>query len=469
MMVRRLLVPRCGEVLLQNTKRYAVRVTIATLVTFFACTPAGSEQHVLGTGSMQMDPNPPPPNDNVPTWWDSVEPIVRSECWLCHASPPLYGAPMPLVSYIDVQAAAWSDPTRKVHQLMVDRIRGVPGKPLMPPPANGMLTAAQIDLIARWSAAGAPEGTQPPDEAMPPIASSRDAGTSAPPSTDVDAGSSDPNPEAPYQMVTATAPGAAIATGTTDSYGCFRNIVHVASPVHAIEISPIIDKAQVVHHILLFRDRQRTYPAEKDGLFCALDTIGSPSLELLTGWAPGGDGLVMPPEAGIRLDDGDYLIVQIHYNNPSGPPVVDRSGMSFKTTAHLRPNDAAVVGIGSQSFILPAGQASVSASGTCSISQAMTTFVYSPHMHLLGRKAKLELLRGGQVMPLADVENFAFEAQIHYPGSWKFQPGDSVRGTCTWDTTSRTAPTPFGEGTTDEMCYIFVAHYPPIGKVTCVN
>jgi copper type II ascorbate-dependent monooxygenase-like protein len=465
-------------------------IVLASLSFTMSCVPSPGPESVIGgkepndrapapsmSGSPMQDPSsmmmpapmpsPAPSPSNSPTWWADIEPIIHAECLLCHASTPLYGAPMPLATYANLMAPAWSDPSRRVHQLVVDRIRGVPGKSIMPPRANGALTAQQIDLIARWSAAGAPEGT-PPDHQE-----DSDAGTAPAPDgggvvdEPPDAGA--PNPEEPYQMIDVVAAMAAISTGTTDLYGCFRTIVHLSSPVHAVEITPVIDKPSVVHHILLFRDRGRGYPDQRTGLLCALDTIGNPYLELLTGWAPGGTPFVMPPEAGIRIEDGDYLIVQIHYNNPMGAPVVDSSGMRFKTTTHLRANDAAVVGIGTTSFSLPPGQTSVSRSGTCSIQQTMHTFVFSPHMHLLGKAARLDLVRGGQTMPLADVPNFAFDSQIHYPGTWTFNPGDGVTGTCTWDTTSRSSTTPFGEGTSDEMCFLFVGHYPPIGKVSCTN
>jgi hypothetical protein len=394
-------------------------------------------------------------NGEAPTWFADIEPIVRRDCHLCHGATPLYGAPMSLVEYTDAFAR---------HPLIVSRIKGELGKPMMPPSNIAILTPAEIDLFVRWSAAGAPKGVRPIQQ--PDSGTIEDAGL---PISEPDAGSTEPNPEEPYGEVRVLAHMAAIRNGTTDQYGCFRTIVELPRDAHAVEITPVIEQPAVVHHLLLFRDNGRNYPREKTGLLCAADTVLSQDWELLHGWAPGGGPLVLPTEAGVRLRDGDYLVVQIHYNNPNGPTVVDSSGMVFKTTERLRANDAAVVGIGMHNFSLPPGEAAVSRSGNCTLRQTMNVFGYNPHMHLLGRGAKLELTRDGDTTLIADVQNFAFESQVHYPLNEVFQSGDILRVTCTWDTTSRTTTTRFGEGTTDEMCYMFVPHYPPIGFYACTE
>ena len=40
------------------------------------------------------------------------------------------------------------------------------------------------------------------------------------------------------------------------------------------------------------------------------------------------------------------------------------------------------------------------------------------------------------------------------------QPGDDLRVTCTYDTTSRNETTSFGQGTEHEMCFAFLTFYP---------
>jgi mono/diheme cytochrome c family protein len=387
-----------------------------------------------------------------PTWWQHVEPLVRSECHLCHGPRPLYGAPMSLVTYEDALA---------VHARVAARIQRSSGQPPMPPAANGHLTDQEIALIALWSKNGAPEGTPPPSEGQP------DGGVAAP-----DSGHEEPEPpehpeEEPYLYLPVVAPQAAIRPNTEDLYGCFRTVIETDRPLHVVEIEPMLDELEVVHHILLFRDGGRNYPEQKTGLLCAADTVLQGDWELLHGWAPGGGEMILPPEAGMKIEDGEHLVVQIHYNNPGEQTLVDASGMMLKATAALRANDAATLGVSSSGFSLPPGQPAVTTSGECTLTQPMKIFGYSPHMHLLGRGATLELVRGGQTTTLVDVQSFAFESQILYPAEFDLLAGDVLRVTCTFDTTSRTQTTSFGEGTQDEMCFMFVGHYPPFGAFSC--
>ena len=126
-----------------------------------------------------------------------------------------------------------------------------------------------------------------------------------------------------------------------------------------------------------------------------------------------------------------------------------------------------VLAVGTERFSLPPGEAAVSRSGDCALTEDMHVFSYSPHMHLLGKGARLERVQGARTEVLADVPTFAFESQVQYPAEWSLAAGDTLRATCIWDTTPRSATTRFGEGTTDEMCYVFIAHYPPFGRYSC--
>ncbi len=412
--------------------------------------------------------NPPPTTGGpTPTWWQDVEPLIRAQCHLCHGAAPLYGAPMPLATWAELHAPGRSDPSKKVHELVAARIARNTGLPPMPPVANGHLTEDEIALIQAWSAAGAPEGTPPSEDPKPDAGVEADAGGGGTPDSGVDPG---PDPEAPFEMIPVVAPNAAVRPGATDEYGCFRTVIETDVPLHAVEITPVIDEPEVLHHILLFRDGGRNYPEERTGFLCAADTVLQGDWELLHGWAPGGQTMVLPPEAGVRLEDGDHLVVQVHYNNPGNNTHLDASGMMFKATRRLRPNDAAVLGVGLENFSLPPGQPAVERSGDCELERPMHVFSYSPHMHLLGAGARMEVMRnGGAPQMLADVPTFAFESQVSYPASWDLNAGDILRATCIWDTTPRTGTTRFGEGTTDEMCYLFIAHYPPFGEYSCGN
>lgn len=56
--------------------------------------------------------------DGVPC---DVADVVSRRCTGCHQSPPLMGSPMPLLQLSDFQAAAKSDATKKVFQVIPGR------------------------------------------------------------------------------------------------------------------------------------------------------------------------------------------------------------------------------------------------------------------------------------------------------------------------------------------------------------
>src|SRR5687768_13382919 len=230
-----------------------------------------------------IEPREPPVDPGMtadplmPTFWQDVEPLLRSQCHFCHGQTPLYGAPMALVSYRDAY---------RVHERIAERIQPNSGKPPMPPVANGHLTDEEIQLIAAWSKNGAPEGTPPIEDPMP------DPDPMDMPDPDpMEMPDPDPmNPEEePYLYFPVLAPMAAVRPGTEDLYGCFRTVIDTDVPLHVVELEPKIDQPEVVHHILLFRDGGRNYPEQKTGLLCAADTVVQGDWELLHGWAPGGE------------------------------------------------------------------------------------------------------------------------------------------------------------------------------------
>lgn len=382
------------------------------------------------------------------TGFGVIQPILAAKCGLCHGESPAYGAPMSLARYEDLQAPAYSDPSRRVHELLIERIRGEGGRPQMPPPPTAAISEDELMRIGAWSRGGAPDGDvcDAPALPQPPI---------------------DTEPDDPaLEKISIVARGAAVRPNMIDEYGCFATTLRLAAAMHGVRVRPKISTPEAVHHILLFRDKSGTYPEQKyEG--CAADTLVNENLELIHGWAPGGEDLVLPEEAGVRLEDGDQLMVQIHYNNPSEETYLDDSGMDIYATRTLRPNDATVVGIGPELFVLPGGREQTSWTGECKLNQEMHIFGINPHMHLLGTGSKLELVRGRETTVLFERHDFSFDSQQAYPLLVDLIPGDVLRATCYWDTTPRRGLVWFGEKTSDEMCYLFAAHYPPLGVYSC--
>jgi hypothetical protein len=152
--------------------------------------------------------------------------------------------------------------------------------------------------------------------------------------------------------------------------------------------------------------------------------------------------------------NGAGFSLEMHYNNTVGEGELDASGVELCVTEELRPKEAAVHWLGTVNLN------KLEAVGTCTPANQtpVTILASSPHMHLQGRHMKTVINRkAGGTETLID-QAFDFNTQISYPTPATINPGDTLTTTCTY-----AKPTPFGEGTNEEMCFNFVTAYPAGG------
>lgn len=76
-----------------------------------------------------------------------VKPITDANCIPCHNNPPLNGAPMSLLTKLQVQDAI-------VNRGLLDRISRPQGTPGMMPNGGTRLPQSSIDIIKKWQADG---------------------------------------------------------------------------------------------------------------------------------------------------------------------------------------------------------------------------------------------------------------------------------------------------------------------------
>jgi hypothetical protein len=382
--------------------------------------------------------------------------VLATNCRKCHSATPQFGAPMPLVTFADLHAPAKSDPSKKVFELVPVRIADDASP--MPQPPNPRLSAADRDTLTNWAAAGAP--ADPSCDLTPPGTPGTPRTPGAPPGTP------------PLVTPTACTPDLPLAPSSTwempgvagDEYVCYGVDVTRATPTHVVGFSPRIVNTKIVHHVVLF---------ESDSSFSSVPTpcsaAGSLEWRMVTGWAPGGKGFEMPPEAGfpIATSGATHYVVQIHYSNPQGlSGEKDTSGFDL-CTAPPRPNEADVVAFGTQSISIPPKSP---LSTTCSVTVvpqfANVHFVTAmPHMHKLGTSMSTILTpaSGGAPIDLGTMKSFSFDTQAWLPIA---QPAvahvnDIITTTCSWMNPTETTVS-FGETTAEEMCYSFTVYYPKI-------
>ncbi len=259
--------------------------------------------------------------------------VLQSNCASCHAAAPRFGAPMPLVTYADTQRAAPSAPSRKVWELMGERVHDV-ARP-MPPTRLGAADTAVIDA---WVAARAPACTGAACGTVNPAPDNQTPTLPCTPSHTFSA-------HAPGATARYTVPG---ASGNTNRCYAFRS--PFAATTQATAFGPRIDNASVLHHMILFS----TETPQQEGAVFDCDGNMPRDARFVAGWAPGNRGTVMPADVGVVLPGAEsWFILQVHYWNLQPAAADDASGISLCTTTELRPKRAAVATLGTLDIAIP--------------------------------------------------------------------------------------------------------------------
>ncbi|MET0285742.1 MAG: hypothetical protein ABW352_14780 [Polyangiales bacterium] len=370
--------------------------------------------------------------------WCAAREVLQSACTDCHGTVPSAGAPMSLETYDDLSAAAKSDRSKKVYQVVKDRIHDT--KNPMPPQRE--MTSSEMAAIDDWVAAGAKNDT-----------------------TCTDKVGQDDTPAAPWPPpgcdqiyeVRAGENGqqAVIKAGTETHPQFYIDAPWGEEKVQAIAFRPITDNKKVLHHWIIYENSGRT------GAF-------------ITGWAPGQDDTKLkelPSNIGIYLPTGPKsLRLDMHYFNTAGTQdELDRSGVEICVTKTPRPVTATTFqNFSALPFVAPG--ADVDISGSCQVELTEPVFLMSesPHAHQYATWTKLIVQRGDQTFTLHD-KAFRFEEQTSTPIDpfFELKNGDVVTTTCHFKNDTNRFIT-FSESTNGEMCFNFAVYY-PMGALNCAG
>ena len=378
-----------------------------------------------------------------------VDKVLAEHCRSCHDTSPKFGSLIPLVTWAHLQRPAASDPSRKVHELVVARIandvRPMPQRP------NPRLSDADRATLTKWSAAGAPAAGPVDCSVVPPVL---------------------PGPMTTCKPDLPIAPGSdwEMPTASGDEYVCYGVELSRPTPTHVVGFSPRIDNTKIVHHVVLFEADAAVSPTPTK---CSAG--GSLQWRMVTGWAPGGKGFELPPQAGfpLKTTGTTHYVVQMHYSNPQAlAGQKDHSGFDLCTSAP-RQYEADVLAFGTQAIVIPAG---ATYDRTCSITvpqqlAGIHLIAAMPHMHKLGTDMSTQLFVGGgsgAATDLGTINGWDFNTQawldIKGDGTGAgavANAGDVITTRCAWKNTTG-AEVKFGEKTAEEMCYSFTTYYPRI-------
>ena len=386
------------------------------------------------------------------TFYEDVEPIVQTKCQGCHLSGGI--APFSLDSFSAVSAHA-------------DRINYRVQRKEMPPwlPSERSeallharsLSQEQIDIIAAWVKAGAPEGSASDHQNRGPNLQTIRA--------DVEIAMADP-----YTP----------RVDLTDDYRCFVLDPHLGSEQSLTGYNIIPGNNAIVHHVILFSVADQGDALKQldaldaadpgPGFSCFGDVgIATEAVKYLGGWAPGVGAVSEPRGTGIALPAGSRIVMQVHYNTTNGrSPDLTRAQLEFSKGQILQ---ATLLPLVNDDLVIPAGERGVEVRQDYKLGSLFPPVVlYNvfPHMHVHGVSISVSVTQADGETMVIDIPRWDFHWQTGYDLARPLvvKPGDTVHLRCTYDNSPENQPVingqlqapkdlHWGEATSDEMCLAF--------------
>jgi tetratricopeptide (TPR) repeat protein len=381
-----------------------------------------------------------PPVPAGPVSFSDIAPILFDGCGMCHR--PGGAAPFSLLTYPSARQRA-------------TQIAAVTKSRVMPPwksePGLGEfigqrpLSDAEIDLIQRWAADGAPEG----DPRVLPQARWTDGWQLGKPDL----------------VVTLSQPYVLQADGTDVSRVFVLPLpVNTTRYVRGLEFRP--GNPKVVHHANIRIDRT---PASRqlddedpgpgyDGLI--LRSAVYPDGHFL-GWTPGQVAPLLPKGLAWRLDPGTDLVVEVHMRPSGRSEVVEPSiGLFFGDDPPER--TPAMLRLGRQSIDIAAGEKDYTITDSFVLPVDVEVQAVQPHAHYRAREVRgVATLPDGTVKWLISIKDWDFRWQhvYRYVTPFALPKGTTLAMRYTYDNSADNSRNPqqppqrvlWGQWSKDEM------------------
>jgi len=440
----------------------------------FACGKGGDGKVANSGDSADSDTTSIDSGQEGPTWRD-VAPIFEARCTTCHQDEGIgtfgmktYAGTIPWADAIQEHVIARTMPPWLVTddgtcQEFAD---------------SQTLSDEEIQTISDWVDAGTPEGADGADLTPAPLRQldRRDATFQTPVFVPESEGSL-------YAM--------------TDEYRCFawENPTDEDVFISGFEVVP--GNGAIVRHVLGLpvdplaanRSGSSTNAQEMVSMEGADGRVGWDCLvgaggqvverTIAVTWAPGQGGVAFPEGIGVRLEAGDVMVIQVHYDL-SDPQNV---GASDSTEVHLKFEDQvdaeALISLPDpflesiydfpDNASLPPGEEATSFTWELSMTEllirarlsdlagveSVTVHGVAPHMKALGTEMELTFIRdvgadecGAEVLAW----DLNWQLVYFYETPVTLTMDDRVKVTCTWDTSDQDDETLPGWSTSDEMC-----------------
>ena len=430
-----------------------------------------------------------------PSFSRQVQPVLEQQCAGCHAAGQVGAAHWKLQNAGDASTNSYSIGLVTAARYMPPWPASRTGVPLQ---HSRALDQKTLDMLAAWAGAGGPLDVP----ASTPVKPAK--------------GANGPQPRAD---VTLRMPTPYLGSqNVPNDYRCFTLDPGFTQSTYITGYRFTPDQITEIHHAQIFRipaagvagASAHSGQDGKPGWSCYTGpgfAAGGGRSELIAGWAPGQEPAVID-KAGILMQPGDQLVLQIHYHYDTAP-TPDRSTLTLQTTpgtanlprllvvnplapveipcaagtqATLCVRNAAIAQLGTQyglaaqieggllqrcgttpqELVARSDTAAGIATSSCDWPVRRPGDIVSVlgHMHTLGSSFRMTLDPGTpDEKVLLDIPTWNFDWQLNYQLATPVHvgPGDTVRISCTWDR-SRDPARPgryivFAEGTEDEMCF----------------
>jgi hypothetical protein len=381
----------------------------------------------------------PAPAGTSPTFSKDVAPIVFNKCTMCHRTGEV--APMTFLSYEDVRP--WAKAIREKVRTREMPPWGADPAHSLPMRNDRSLTQKQIDTIVAWVDAGAPKGNDADLPPLPTFAEGWTAGREPDYVLEMPVEFSIPaEGELGVQMFYSPVPFAEDRFAETlEIRPGNRAVVHHAG----VFVVDIPEGATIVDGRLIMQNGKAATDRGVDG-GGRTDVTALPGANKLLSWVPGRGVDSHRADIGKRIPAGKYINWQVHYN-PIGRPEKDRTrlGIWFNkvpVTHELlirQAGDPLATTKGGLSLYraegkeveytaeegstrrrsktpnIPPYAESWSLTGITPVTEDITLYAMSPHMHLRGKSLTWVIVYpDGREQTILSVPKFDFNWQIQY-------------------------------------------------------
>ncbi len=314
-----------------------------------------------------------------PTYAKDVAPIIFNRCVECHRAGE--AAPMALTNYRETRPWAKAIKTAVLSRRMPvwladashDHFRN-----------DRRLSQAEIDTIAAWADTGAPEGDASKTPKLPQFAEGWNIGK---PDQVFEMAEEFEVPKegvVPYKYFT-------VPSGFTEDRW-----------IQAAEIRP--SKRSVVHHVIIF--------VQEPG---KANAGGGAGQNLLTGFAPGEQPLILEPGMAKLVKAGSTFRFQMHYTPDGKDSYKDRTKFGLRYAKEAPVRQAITANAINFAFKIPphADNHEVKSSWTAKSDVEIAGFM--PHMHVRGKDFKYTVVYAdGRQEVILNVPRYDFNWQLGY-------------------------------------------------------